>query len=225
MRLNQKTALTILLTALVVSVCFTAAASASERPLFFSDTQQIGNLKQLPVAVPLVIGAGLHGNSASPLEQPTRLEIYNYIEDNPGVHFRGICNGLGLSVGVVQYHLGVLEHAGLINAVTDGQNKRYFEHGAFKEADVELVSLMRHYTAAKILTMLAQDGSALHKDIAEGLRISSQALTWQMTQLKNAGLVQAEKMGVNVRYSLTDGNAEVILNLSRMQENSPKTSE
>jgi predicted transcriptional regulator len=214
--LNQKTALTMLLTALVISVCFTAAASASERPYFFSDTQQIGNLRQLPASVPLML-AGLHGSSAPPLEQPTRLEIYSYIKGNPGVHFRGICNGLGLSVGVVQYHLGVLENAGLINAVADGQNKRYFEHGAFKEVDVELVSLMRHDTAAKILVMLAKDGSALHRDIAEELGISSQALSWQMTQLKGAGLVYAEKTGVNVRYSLVDGAGEVILKLSRMQ--------
>jgi len=123
-------------------------------------------------------------------------------------------------VGVVQYHLSVLEHAGLINAVVDGQNKRYFEHNIFKETDAKLVSLMRHNTAAKILTMLAQDGSALHRDIADCLSISSQALTWQMNQLKDAGLVSAEKTGVNVMYSLIDVDVgKLIIDLNQRFKN------
>lgn len=197
----------------MVSVCFTAV-SASGRPYFFSDTQHIGTLQQLSASVPILIGASLHSNITQPLDQPTRLEIYTFIKDNPGVHFRGICDGLGLSVGVVQYHLCVLEHAGLINAVADGQNKRYFEHSAFQKTDVTLVSLMRHDTTAKILTILAQNGPAFHRDIADYLGISSQALSWQMNQLKNAGLVNAVKIGVNVRYSLADaGLGKLIMEL------------
>jgi hypothetical protein len=37
--------------------------------------------------------------------------------------------------------------------------------------------------------------------------VSSQALSWQMNQLKKAGVVNAEKIGVNVVYSLKDTNA------------------
>jgi predicted transcriptional regulator len=162
-----------------------------------------------------MIGAGLRGNSAPPLNQPTRREIYNFLKENPGVHFRGICETLGLSVGEAQYHLEVLEQVGLIKAYTDGQNKRYFESNVFKKSDLQLISLLRHDTAAKILVILAQNGSALHRDIACCLGISSQALTWQMNQLKNAGLVNAEKTGVNVRYNLTDANmGKLIISLS-----------
>ena len=210
--MNRKTALTVLAVVLVVSVCFTAAASASSRPYFFSDIQHIDRLQQLSASVPIVVGASLHSD---PLDQPTRHEIYTYIKDNPGVHFRGICEALGLSVGVVQYHLSVLEKAGLINSYADGQNIRYFEHSAYKNMDITLVSLMRHDTAAKILTILAQ-GPAVHRDIAYCLGISSQALSWQMNQLKEAGLVNAEKAGVNVRYSLNDIDAsKLILDLNQ----------
>ena len=205
--MNRKVALTILLAVLTLSVCFAAAASTPNRLSSFSGVQHVDSLQQLSVSVPIVIGATLHSNSAQPLDQPTRLEIYNYIKDNPGVHFRGICDGLGLSVGVVQYHLSVLEHADLINAYTDGQNKRYFENNAYTKTDMKLISLMRHETTAKILTILAQNGSALHKDIARSLGVSSQALTWQMNQLKKTGLINAEKEGINVKYSLNDADA------------------
>jgi predicted transcriptional regulator len=85
----------------------------------------------------------------------------------------GICDGLGLSVGVVQYHLSVLEQAGLITAYADGQNKRYFETNTFTEKGMQLISLMRHETTAKILTILAQEESAIHRDIASCLGVSS----------------------------------------------------
>jgi predicted transcriptional regulator len=190
--LNQKAAITILLTMLIFSVAFTAAASSPERPFFF-EAQHVGNLQQLTASVPIVLGASLHANSAQPLDQPSRLQIYTYIKNNPGVHFRGICDGVGLSVGVVQYHLSVLEQAGLITAYADGQNKRYFETNAFTEKGMQLISLMRHETTAKILTILAQEKTALHRDIASCLGVSSQALTWQMNQLRKAGLINSEK--------------------------------
>jgi predicted transcriptional regulator len=211
--LNRKVALTILVTALLVSVCFTTATATSERPYFLCDFQHIGNLQQLSVSVPIVVGASLHSN---PLDQPTRHEIYIYIEDNPGVHFRGICDDLGLSVGVVQYHLSVLEKAGLTTGYADGQNMRYFEHSAATKMDMKLASLMRHDTTAKILTILAENHSALHRDIANQLGISSQALSWQMNQLKNTGYINAQKEGVNVRYSLADSETgKLVTNLNQ----------
>lgn len=197
-------------------MCFAATTSVSERPIFFSDFQNINNLHlQLAAAVPILVGTSLHGNSNQTLDQPTRLEIYSFIKSNPGVHFRGICEGLGLSVGVVQYHLSVLERAGFITSFSDGQNKRYFEAGVFSQSDMKLISLVRHDTAAGILKILSQTPSALHRDIAQNLRISSQALTWQMNHLKKTGLVIAEKAGVNVKYSLNDEDSvKLVLSLT-----------
>jgi predicted transcriptional regulator len=204
--LNRKFALTILLAALTLTLVFAATANGNDRPINFSDFQHIGSLRQLSASAPIVLGTSLHSNATQPLDQPTRLEIYSYIKENPGVHFRGISQTLGLSVGVVQYHLGVLEHAALITAHFDGQNKRFFERGTYTKTDITLISLTRHETTAKILTILAQS-SAYHKDIAHNLGISPQALTWQMNQLKKTGLIITEKTGINVRYCLIGADA------------------
>ena len=144
----------------------------------------VEGLHKLSISVPIVVGAGLTGNSTPVLDQPARLEINNFVKNNPGVHFRGICDGLALSIGVVQYHLDVLERVGLITCHTDGQSKRYFENGFFTKTDMTLISLVKHETTAKILTILSQKGSTFHKDIAQNLSVSFQALTWQMNQLK-----------------------------------------
>lgn len=216
MPLNRKIALTLFLITLSISMSFVAAAACTPNMFAnFGDIQKVDGLHKIAVAVPFVLGAGLNGNSTSILDQPTRLEIYNFIKNNPGIHFRGICDRLSLSVGVVQYHLDVLERAGIITCQVDGQNKRFFENGAFAKADMTLISLVKHETTAKILKILLQNGSTFHKDIARDLGVSSQALTWQMNQLKKIGLINAEKTGINVKYSLSDAHTiKFILNLT-----------
>jgi predicted transcriptional regulator len=209
MRLKQETALSICLIMLVLSISFVTIAYAAPSITNMSAVQDAHDSQQLIFSVPLVIGAGLHGNSTT-LNQPTRLEIYAYVMNNPGVHFRGVCSGLGISVGVAQYHLSILVNAGLLKVYKDSPNKRYFESRIFAQTDVELISLIRHNTAGKILTVLAQKGSILHKDLAQTLHMSSQALTWQMTQLKKAGLVEGAKEGMSVRYILTEKSADDI---------------
>jgi predicted transcriptional regulator len=202
--LDQKTALAVLLVMLALTVSFTVTASTPHMFPEFLTVQHSDNLQRLTISVPVVIGAGLHSNSSPLLNQPTRLEINNFVKSNPGVHFRGICDGLGLSVGVVQYHLNVLEHAGMITSYLDGQNKRYFESNVFSQSDMQLISTVRHETTGKILAILNEKPSALHRDLACTLGISSQAVTWQMNQLKKSGLINAETTGIHVKYSLSN---------------------
>jgi predicted transcriptional regulator len=197
-----------MLAMLTISVAFTTAAYATNGSICFSWAPHTSRLQQLTVSTPIALGIGLHTKL---LDQPTRLKIYNFIKANPGVHFRGICDNISLSVGVVQYHLSVLEHAGLIEAYRDGQNKRYFESHVLTMANMQLVSFMRHGTSGKILTILAQNDSAFHKDIARVVGISPQAVTWHMNQIKKAGLVNAEKLGINVKYRLNDINAKKLI--------------
>jgi predicted transcriptional regulator len=117
-------------------------------------------------------------------------------------------------VGVVQYHLAVLVHTGLLTVQEDGQNKRYFPSHTYSPSQLKLISLLRHGTAGKILSVLSQEHSILHKDLARNVGASSQALTWQMNQLKSTGFVTAKKEGMSIRYSMSEGNAIEVRQLS-----------
>ncbi len=206
--MNRKTALTIFLIALAFSVSLLTVACAQNSTNLFM-VQDADSSQRLAYSVPLVVTAGLQGNS-SLLNQPTRLEIYTFVKNNPGVHFRGVCSSMNLPLGVVQYHLGVLERAGLVKVYSDGQLKRYFESNTYTVKEVKLISLLRHATAGKILAVLSQNTGVLHKDLACNLRVSPQALSWQMNQLKKTALIQTAKEGINVKYSLSLENAAEI---------------
>ncbi|MCW4016965.1 MAG: winged helix-turn-helix transcriptional regulator [Candidatus Bathyarchaeota archaeon] len=141
---------------------------------------------------------------ASLLNQSTRIQIYNFITNTPGINFRGICNYLALPIGVVQYHLAVLMKGGFISNRRDGRNKRYFESRKFSSNEMRIISVLRRKTAGKILTILHNEKSVSHGIMAERLNISSQALTWHMKQLQEENLVTGQADGITVRYSINE---------------------
>jgi predicted transcriptional regulator len=138
------------------------------------------------------------------LNQSTRMSIYSFVEDSPGLHFRALSKGLDLPVGVLQYHLGLLVHKGLLFAYNDGRYKRYFKSKSFSETAMKVISLLRNGTSGKILAALFARPQTTHKDLAARLCLSSQALSWQMRRLEKIGVVSKSLDGLSVRYSLTE---------------------
>ena len=70
-------------------------------------------------------------DGATQISQPsianvTREQIFNYINENPGIQFRAICTGLCLPVGLVQYYVSGLIKSGLVTFFRDGKYKRFF---------------------------------------------------------------------------------------------------
>jgi predicted transcriptional regulator len=138
------------------------------------------------------------------------VQIYNFITNKSGINFRGICNSLTLPIGVLQYHLAVLMKGGLISGRRDDRNRRYFESKRFSRIEKKIISVLRHETAAKILSILHYEGSASHRILAQSLNISSQALTWQMQQLRKKSLVVGQADESTIRYSLDKIRLNVI---------------
>lgn len=136
------------------------------------------------------------------LNNCTRTEIYDFIKTNPGTHFRAICSSLGLSIGLAEYHLGILKKTGLISFIRDGRYKRYFVCGRFSKKEITIICLMRHQTVKKILQTLLDKKRVSHSEIASQLSVTSQALTWQMRHLKETELVLCENDGTRTLYSL-----------------------
>ena len=137
------------------------------------------------------------------LNSSTRLSIFNFVTSNPGVHFRGICKGLGLPVGVAQYHLALLANAGFLVSYRDRRYKRYYETGKYSQEEVEVISAMRCGTAREILRALLEGQPTPHCELASTAEVTSQALTWQMKHLRASGLIEAETDSRKVTYTIS----------------------
>jgi len=159
---------------------------------------------------PVVFDVKIAEAPSSVLCNETRVEIYDFITANPGVQFRGICNQLGLSIGLAQFHLGVLKKAGLISFFRDGRYKRFFESNRFSNKQMKILALLRHDTAKNILTTVLGRKRIFHGELAHELSVTSQGLTWQMNRLEKEGIVQESKQGMKVIYSLETNYAPVV---------------
>jgi DNA-binding transcriptional ArsR family regulator len=173
-------------------------------------------LLAVPVPATTFSGAG-----QPPVNNSTRADIYSYIKDNPGVQFRGICGGLGISVGLAQYHLGVLVKSGLVSFVRDGRYKRFFASKRFSRKEMLMISLLRHGTARKILEALLSKKRLSHGELAGEVSITSQALTWQMKHLRETEFIIQANEGLRTIYLLDENSAPLLTQYLALVEEKP----
>jgi predicted transcriptional regulator len=162
-----------------------------------------------PVSSSIFFKGNIEANIPA-FNQTTRNMIFSVIESNPGIHFRGICNILGISVGVAQYHLGILTKSGLIRSFKDGRFKRFFNSQEFGLWELKLISLLRKKTTGIILTSMLRKKSVSHKFLMQESGISSQALSWHIKRLKSLGILSVNCDGVRNVYSLKPEKIEII---------------
>jgi predicted ArsR family transcriptional regulator len=131
----------------------------------------------------------------------TRGEIMAYILTNPGVYMREVSEDLGLSIGVVQYHVWVLSKNGEIEECRSGRYRRFFGARRYGEVERTIISLMRQRTAGRILGVLSDTQPLPHMELANLLGITSQALTWHMKRLKSMCMVEGTVVQGQTRMS------------------------
>lgn len=202
--MKLKSLLFVFLFAMILVFSFTSTVYARKnKPISLAARIDQHSLFAFPI--PLIFGEA--NDNPPPLNQSTRIQIYSFIRNNPGIQFRGICNSLNLSVGVAQYHLGILTKAGLLSIFQDGRYKRFFKSKRFTEKEMAMISLLRHQTAERILSLLLRRQHMSHNELASKLSISSQALTWQISRLEKIGIVRRTKDVMKTVYFLDEANA------------------
>jgi DNA-binding transcriptional ArsR family regulator len=166
-----------------------------------------------------VLPQGTLAEKATLPENTSRTAIYSFINNNPGVQFRAICSGLGLSIGVVQFHLAQLQKSGLITSFRKGRYKRFFVAGRFSHKQTETIATLRLQTVKNILRVLLDRKRVSHHELAVRLSISSQGLTWQMNRLRETGLIQENRNGLNVTYTIGQASLPLVTQAITITEN------
>ena len=157
------------------------------------------------------------------LEQGTRNTIYELIDKNPGLHFRKICRILDKKMGVVQYHIGVLEKIGLVRAIRDGRYKCFFASNQEEDSNVSpddrdperqhlretIITSLRRKTPKTLITYLAREKIASHQSLSTVAQVSPQAITFHTQRLQSFGIIESQKEGRQKFYRLSD-SAKII---------------
>jgi predicted transcriptional regulator len=141
-------------------------------------------------------------------------KVLCFIQDNPGCHLRRIKRAMNVSMGTVQYQLDKLEKMGRITSSRRGLYKHYFAAGLFKENEKDILEVLTHETARKILMFIIEQKSPTQTDLASSVKISARSVSWHVGRLVALKIITEIKDGKYKRYQLQD-DARYILTLLR----------
>jgi predicted transcriptional regulator len=142
-------------------------------------------------------------------------KVLSFIQDNPGCHLRRIKRATNVSMGTVQYHLDKLEKMGRVTSSRRGLYKYYFTAGLFKENEKDILEVLTHETARKVLMFIIEQKSPTQTDIVNSLKISARSISWHVGRLLALKIITEIKDGKYKRYQLHENDAKCILNLLR----------
>lgn len=136
------------------------------------------------------------------LEQEKREQIFHYIEEHPGAHFRAIQRALGMEVGVLSHHINKLEKGDYIRSRQDGMYRRFYPMNSKIELKLILSDVEK-----RILAWVRKHPGASQRDIADSLKISRKVVNYHLKVLSDSGFVRMVKDG---RKTLSYPNREDI---------------
>jgi len=142
-------------------------------------------------------------------------KVLCFIQDNPGCHLRRIKRAMNVSMGTVQYQLDKLEKMGRITSSRHGLYKYYFAAGLFKENEKDILEVLTHETARKILMFIIEQKSPTQTDIVNSVKISARSISWHVGRLVALKIITEIKDGKYKRYQLHENDAKYILTLLR----------
>lgn len=157
-------------------------------------------------ALGVVLVTGLaYGLKREDLNGP-RKNIFDYIESHPGEHFSKIRRDLNLAPGTFQHHLSVLESGGWITSYKDARYKRYFVNGnRYKQMIAgyqykQKFAALANGTTRDLVQFIQQHPGVTQKEVAIRLNLHASTVNWHANRLKQAGILNPERVGREVRY-------------------------
>src|SRR2546428_7973073 len=118
----------------------------------------------------------------------SRRRIHDLLTANPGVHLRKIGQVLGMSTGMLSYHLGYLERNGILKSEEDGHRKRYFIARAFVEAQRRILAVLRQDVPRKILVELLTYQGRTFAELQASVGVSKSTLSYHLQKLMHRDL-------------------------------------
>jgi predicted transcriptional regulator len=138
------------------------------------------------------------------LELEKRRKIYDAIKSVPGIHFRELNRRLGITLGVIEYHLKYLEKHEMIVSKQEGRYKRYYIIGKLGSKDKELMGLLQQQMPRRILMHLLLNPKTTQKQLRKEFKISASTLSFHISKLLSAELVDTVKKGRKHSYVVSD---------------------
>jgi len=117
------------------------------------------------------------------LDLETRRRIYNYILDNPGVHFRDISKKLKINLYNLRYHLHFLQKYNMLCVKNENGYLRFFIAQTVGNGDKKLLAFLRQKTTRDILLSLQWCIGLTLSELSQFLEKSPSTINFHLNRL------------------------------------------
>jgi predicted transcriptional regulator len=174
----------------------------------------------LAMPVELVCSAGAfallgYRSSRHPLAHKKRSLIYACIRDHPGITSIEIARVTGINRGTTRYHLLRLREAGLVSVIHPGGRKGYFRNGDYDATEKAVHFHRKNGVRRQILALILDGPGVTQAEVADATGLSRPVAAWHLQRLVDDGLVESDRDGRTVCYSLTSETRAVFQGLDR----------
>jgi predicted transcriptional regulator len=139
-----------------------------------------------------------------------RRKVYALVRDEPGLHLRELERRLAMPLSTLRHHLRFLEEKGLVDAVEDRNQKRWFTRLPVGREGRPLIAALRQKALRRVvLVLLERGGQATYRDLLATLGLPPSTLGVHLAELGRRGVVEREAHGRESRYRLADPSAVV----------------
>lgn len=146
------------------------------------------------------------------LENETRASLYEFLEDKPGTHLRGIAEQLDLSTTNVLWHLRKLEDADLVKGKKLEGYKVFYpvKDGESGQRKAMAMSVLRNENARGILEYVAVEPGAHQRQIARALDVNHGTVRWHLRKMIKTDLVDKIERDHAIQYYVSEFGADVL---------------
>jgi predicted transcriptional regulator len=118
-----------------------------------------------------------------------KAQILDAIQNNPGIHIRGLIRETGFENGVITHHLNKLEKQGIIKSQKLSRHRRYYSTDV-PEEEFCIIRNMRKPTKKEAIFSIIVQGSPTFGDLVEKLNKSPSTVSWNVSELVKEGIVE-----------------------------------
>ena len=122
-----------------------------------------------------------------------RREIYNYIQQYPGLHFRDLQRKINIPKTTLLYHLRYLSKRELLTSKEDTRYTRYFTARKIGVKEKTLLSLIRQETPRQIILFLFLYPEHTREDISKEIGKSPSTISHHMKKLIELDVIEQNR--------------------------------
>jgi predicted transcriptional regulator len=139
----------------------------------------------------------------SPSSVDVRDVIYNFVAKNPGIRYRELLRQVGISNGVLTYHLVMLEKSSQIKVLRQSNKRvtRYYVSNISKQ-DSNIIGYFRSKVTRAITIFILENEYCTFNEIVEHIEKAPSTISWHIKRLRDAGILKVV-YGTD-RYTVAD---------------------